>query len=80
MTQFAQIQRAARLAPQLDKITAALIDHRIDGAEVAAWTTGDVLNALYAAGLKLDADLGLPGEVAQAQARLAAIRPMAADA
>lgn len=69
MTPFAVTQRAARLAPALDHLmlNGALIRR---AGEPLAWTTEEVLRALYEAGLTLDADLSQPGDVRAALARL----------
>lgn len=71
MTPFAVLQRAARLAPELDRIMSngALIRR---AGEPLTWTTEEVLRALYAAGLTLDADVGGASVVKAAQERLAA--------
>jgi hypothetical protein len=58
MTPFAVMQRAARLAPELDKI---LINHY--GVTGVTLTTRDVLEACYAAGLTIDAETAQPSYV-----------------
>lgn len=66
MTPFALIQRAARLAPELDKMLGEGMSQ--DGEFV--WTTERVLRALHRAGLTLEADVDSPGTVAAACQRL----------
>lgn len=63
MTPFAVIQRAARLAPELDRAWSHTEGH--------AWTVDLVLAALYAAGLTLEADVGGASIVKAAQERIA---------
>lgn len=67
MTPLAVIQRAARLAPELDRVLQARWD-----AEQCVYdppTIEDVLRALYAAGLTLEADVGAPSIVKEAMIR-----------
>jgi hypothetical protein len=65
MTPFAVTQRAARLAPELDRV---LRDwHGVTGVTLA---TEDVLTALWHAGLTLNADLGPDSGVYGALERL----------
>lgn len=63
MTPFAVTQRAARLAPELDRFFAER-----DPTQLVS--TEEVLIVLWRAGLTLDADLGLPGAVRAALTRL----------
>lgn len=72
MTPFAVVQRAARLAPELDKLMAQPGGPINDGGDEGPtlWSTEMILRALYAAGLTLDADLALPSTVKLALDRL----------
>jgi hypothetical protein len=65
MTPFAVTQRAARLAPELDRI-----HFERYGVELPPVTTADVLVALWRSGLTLDADLHSPSRVLAALNRL----------
>lgn len=57
MTPFAVIQRAARLAPELDRMLTEPDGPGGQGSD-HPWTTEHVLRALYACGLTLEADVG----------------------
>ena len=74
MTPFAVIQRAARLAPELDRLMPSGALVRAAG-EPVAWRVEEILTALDRAGLTLEADMSHPGVVAQALTRLGPTGP-----
>lgn len=71
MTPFAVIQRAARLAPELDLLLTEADGPGGQGSD-HPWSAEHVLRALQRAGLTLEADLMQPSTVSLALKRLGA--------